>query len=163
MVISLLLLFISLALLLQVPKVQLWAVTKVSEYLNHNSSFRTQIGGIRLNWWDALSLEQVAIYDSHDSLMLGADQVYADFSLLSLLPPGETEIDQLRSENLKVHLIAHPGDSSLNINLWLNEISTLLKGPEKTPSTARFEVNSIELRHSSFAYSDLRARTVPEG
>lgn len=163
MVISLLLLFISLALLLQVPKVQLWAVTKVSEYLNHNSSFRTQIGGIRLNWWDALSLEQVAIYDSHDSLMLGADQVYADFSLLSLLPPGETEIDQLRSENLRVHFITHPGDSSLNINLWLKEISTLLSGPQKTPSTARFAVNTIELRHSSFAYSDLRARTVPEG
>ncbi len=158
-VFSILLLLLGLGLGLQLPPVQNWLVDKITRSLSEKTNFRTEIGTIHLSWWDALRLENVAVYDQKDSLMIGAEELYADFSIISLLSPGNPQVDHIRIEKARIHLINHKGDSSLNINQWISALgSTSSEKP-----TARFFINELELRQGTFAYSNLKAAPITEG
>ena len=158
-----LLLLITLGLLLQLPAIQNWAVDRLVSSLNQKSSFRTEIGAIRLNWFDALTLENVSIYDHKDSLMIGAKEIFADFSLSTLLQPGNPQLDLLRAEKANIHLITHSGDSTININRWMKELGDLFGADPTKASTAKFFISTIELRESSFSYSDGNIAPITEG
>ncbi len=160
---STLLLLIGLGLALQVNSIQNWAIDKVAGYLNERTSFRTEIGKIRISWWDALTLENLQIFDHRDSLMIGAEKAYADFALLSLIPPGDPTIDAVRLEKAKLNLITHSGDSLLNINRWVKELSQVFGSTQPSTSATRFFISSIELRQSEFSVLDLRAEPFAEG
>ena len=160
---STLLLLIGLGLALQVNSIQNWAIDNLAGYLNDRSSFRTEIGKIRLSWWDALTLENLQIYDHRDSLMIGAEKAYADFALLSLIPPGDPTIDAVRLEKAKGNLITHAGDSLMNINRWVDELNALFGSKKPSTTETRFFINSIELRQSEFAVLDLRVEPITEG
>lgn len=162
-VFSLLLLLLTLGLLLQLPAVQNWAVDRLTSTLNEKSTFRTEIGAIRLNWFDALTLEDVSIFDDKDSLMIGAEELYADFSLSVLLQPGNPQLDLVRAEKAKIHLLTHPGDSVLTINRWLTELGELFGADSTKESTAKFFISTLELRHSSIAYTDGNAAPITDG
>lgn len=160
---STLLLLIGLGLALQVNSIQNWAIDKVAGYLNERTSFRTEIGKIRISWWDALTLENLQIFDHRDSLMIGAEKAYADFALLSLIPPGDPTIDAVRLEKAKLNLITHSGDSLLNINRCVKELSQVFGSTQPSTSATRFFISSIELRQSEFSVLDLRAEPIAEG
>jgi hypothetical protein len=162
-VFSTLLLLIGLGLALQVNSVQNWAIDKVAGYLNERTSFRAEIGKIRISWWDALTLENLRIYDHRDSLMLGAEKAYADFALLSLIPPGDPTVDAVRLEKAELNLITHSGDSLMNINRWVDELTQVFGSTESSTSVTRFFITSIELRQSEFSVLDLRTDPIAEG
>jgi len=162
-VFSILLLLIALGLFLQVPSVQNWLVDKVTRTLSEKTNFRIEIGTIQLSWWDAVTLEKVQVYDQQDSLMIGAEQLYADFSILSLLPPGDPQLDHIRVEKARIHLINHAGDSTLNINRWIAALGKAFGSTSTEAPTARFFINALELRQTTFAYTNLQAAPVTEG
>lgn len=162
-VFSTLLLLIGLGLALQVNSIQNWAIDKVAGYLNERTSFRTEIGKIRISWWDALTLENLQIFDHRDSLMIGAEKAYADFALLSLIPPGDPTIDAVRLEKAKLNLITHSGDSSMNINQWVDELTQVFGSAEPSTSVTKFFISTIELRQSEFSVMDLRSEPITEG
>lgn len=162
-VFSSLLLLIGLGLALQVTAVQNWLIDRVSTYLDSNTSFKTEIGVIRLSWWDALELENIQIRDQHDSLMIGAELAYADFSLISLLPPGDPTIDKVRLEKAKINFLTHSGDSVMNINRWIGELNGLFGSADTTASAAKFYLNTIELRDSEFSLINLNAEPLVGG
>jgi len=162
-VFSILLLFLALGLVIQLPPVQNWLIDKVTSSLSEKTKFRTEIGTISLSWWDALNLENVAIYDQKDSLMIGAEVLYADFSISSLLPPGDPLLDHIRLEKARIHLINHAGDSSLNINQWITAMGQAFGSVPTEKPTARFFINELELRQTTFAYTNLQAAPITEG
>ncbi|MDX5339276.1 MAG: translocation/assembly module TamB [Cyclobacteriaceae bacterium] len=163
LIFSTLLLFILLALSLQVTSVQNWVLDKVTGYLNENSSFTTEIGEIKLNWWDALELNGVSIRDEKDSLMIGAERAHVDFALLSLLPPGNPTLDFVRLEKAKVHLLTHQGDSSFNINRWVAELNELFGSQTSSTSETKFFISALELRQSEFFLVNFNVEPVDEG
>lgn len=140
--------FIVVALSLQITWVQNVAINSVTGILNNNSKFHTEIGKISLTWWDALELDDVIIRDHRDSLMIGAKKINADFDFLSLIPPGITTINAVRMEDAKLHLLTHDGDSSLNINLWVEELSNMFSSSSASNSPTQFRINTVELRNS---------------
>lgn len=162
-VFSSLLLLITLGLALQVTSVQNWMIDRVTGYLNSNSTFKTEIGKIRISWWDALELENFTVRDHKDSLMIGAELAYADFSLLSLIPPGDPTIDAVRLEKAKVNLITHPGDSSMNINLWIKDLSDLFGSSKKSTTGTKFYISAIDLRQTEFSLINYNAEPLTEG
>lgn len=162
-VFSTLLLVIGLGLALQVNFVQNWAIDKVAGYLNARTSFRTEIGNIRLSWWDALTLENLQIYDHRDSLMIGTEKAYADFALLSLIPPGDITIDAVRLEKAQVNLITHSADSIMNINRWVNELTEVFGSKQPSTTETRFFITSIELRQSGLAILNLNTEPIEDG
>lgn len=162
-VFSLLLFVISMALALQITAVQNWMVDRLTGYLNANSNFTTEIGRIKLTWWDALELKNVTIRDQQDSVMIGAETLYADFALLSLIPPGDPTIDAVRLERAQVNLLTHEGDSVLNINRWVDEISDLFTAKSTTATKAKFYISAIELRQTQFSLVNSNKEPITEG
>ncbi|MDP2041416.1 MAG: translocation/assembly module TamB domain-containing protein [Algoriphagus sp.] len=159
---TLLLIFIGLA--LQVTSVQNWLIDKVTTYLNKNSNFQTEIGRIRISWWDALEMENISIRDHKDSLMLGADKAYADFSLLSLIPPGDFVVDAVRLERAELNFYTHQGDSTLNINRWITELGSIFGSVDTTAKVpVNFSITSIELRQAKFSLVNFNAEPVSSG
>ena len=140
--------FIVVALSLQITWVQNRVVNTVTGILNNNSDFHTEIGKINLTWWDALELNDVVIRDHRDSLMIGAKKINADFELLSLIPPGITTINAVRMEDAKLHLLSHEGDSAMNINIWVEEISSMFSPSSTSSGPTQFRINTVELRNS---------------
>ncbi|MEB2784311.1 translocation/assembly module TamB domain-containing protein [Algoriphagus persicinus] len=147
-VFSLFMFFIVVALSLQITWVQNKAIDSVTGVLNSNSAFHTEIGKIKLTWWDALELDDVVIRDHRDSLMIGAKKIKADFEFLSLIPPGVTTINAVRMEKAKLHLLTHDGDTAMNINLWIEELANIFSSSSKSSSPTQFKINSVELRNS---------------
>jgi hypothetical protein len=162
-VFSLLLFVIAVALAVQVTSVQNWMIDRVTGYLNANSKFTTEIGRIKLSWWDALELKDVSIRDHRDSLMLGAETLYADFALLSLIPPGDPTIDAVRLERAQVNLLTHEGDSVLNINRWVDEITELFAAKSTTATKAKFYISAVELRQTQFSMVNFNKEPLTEG
>jgi hypothetical protein len=160
---STLLFIVALALALQITSVQNWIVDQVTGYLNKNSEFTTEIGKIRLTWWDALEVENLRITDSQDSLMIGAELVHADFALLSLLPPGDPKVDMVRLESAKVNLLIHSGDSVLNINRWIAELNELFGSSKTSTSPPKFYIDQLELRQSEFSLINFNIEPIAEG
>lgn len=162
-VFSIFLLFLILVLSLQVNVVQNWLVDKMSVFLNENSNFNTEIGQIRLNWWDALEIKGVSITDHRDSLMLESTSIQADFELLSLITTGKPVINAIRLEHPRVRLITHQGDSVININLWVDELAELFESQEPSTSPVKFGIKSIELRQAEFDMVNYNSEPVTEG
>ncbi|GMQ29280.1 translocation/assembly module TamB domain-containing protein [Algoriphagus confluentis] len=148
---------------LQVTSVQNWVIDRVTSYLNTGSEFTTEIGKIKLNWWDALDLEEVKIYDSNDSLMIGVDRAHADFALLSLLPPGDIVIDLIRLEKAKIHLLTHSGDSLLNINQWVDEMNERFGSSQSTSKPIGIKFKTLELRQSEFYLVNYNSEPTVQG
>ncbi|PZX53455.1 uncharacterized protein DUF490 [Algoriphagus ratkowskyi] len=149
-------LFIVVALSLQITWVQNKVINTVTGILNNNSEFYTEIGRIELTWWDALALDNVIIRDHHDSLMIAAKKINVDFELLALVPPGITTINAVRMENAKLHMLTHEGDSAMNINLWIEELAKTFSSKSKSASPTQFQINSVELRNSEiFMVNDI--------
>lgn len=138
-------------------------IDKVTGYLNENSQFKTEIGKIRITWWDAVELESLNVWDHKDSLMIGADLAYVDFSLLSLIPPGDPTLDAVRLEKAKLNLLTHAGDSTLNINLWIGELSDLFGSGDTTAAATKFYISSIELRQTEFSLVNFNLEPLTEG
>ena len=161
-VFSSLLVLVGLGLALQLYPVQNWLLGKLTSSLSDQSNFRTEIGTIRLRWWDALSLEDITVFDQKDSLILGAKELYVDFSLFSLLPPGDPELDQIRVEQAYIHLINHPGDSTLSINRWIGTLGEVF-GTTSSTNPAKIDIRTLALRNTTLAYSNLQALPITEG
>jgi len=156
-------LLIVVALTLQITWVQNKAIDTVTGILNKNSTFHTEIGKIRITWWDALVLENVVIRDHRDSLMIGAKKINADFELLSLIPPGITTINAVRMENAQLHLLTHEGDSAMNINIWIEELANMFSTSATSSGPTQFKINSVELRKSEIFIVNVITDAITKG
>ncbi|SFA99844.1 translocation/assembly module TamB domain-containing protein [Algoriphagus aquimarinus] len=156
-------LLIIVALTLQITWVQNKAIDTVTGILNKNSTFHTEIGKIRITWWDALVLENVVIRDHRDSLMIGAKKINADFELLSLIPPGITTINAVRMENAKLHMLTHEGDSAMNINIWIEELADMFSTSATSSGPTQFKINTVELRKSEIFLVNVITDAITKG
>lgn len=162
-VVSILLLFLVLAASLQINGFQNWTINKFTSYLNGNSNFKTEIGKITINWLDTIQIHHLSILDHKDSIMLEAEVALIDFNLLSLITLGDLQLNTVRVEAPKIQLITHSGDSTMNLKLWINELTTLLGTQGSSSSPANFDINLIEIREGRFTWSDYNQVSISEG
>ena len=149
LVVSILFLLIFIALCLQLTFVQNWAVGLVSNYVNERTDFKTDIGKIYLTWWDAVKLQDVTVYDHQDSLMIGAKQIDVDFDLQAILSLGDPSLQEVRLSKPDLHLINHAGDSILNINLWLIQLSDVFGSGSSSGGSAKFGIDKVQIREGT--------------
>lgn len=154
---------IVLALSLQITFIQNFLIDKTTSYLNQKGNFTTEIGKIKLTWWDVLTVEDFRVIDHRDSLMIQIDELVADFELASILPPGDIKIDLVRAKNANVKLITHEGDSIMNINLWTTELADIFGSDNPTTNKPGFSIENLELRQADFVLLNLNEQYVKEG
>ncbi|MFC3417610.1 translocation/assembly module TamB domain-containing protein [Algoriphagus hitonicola] len=148
--------------LLQTETVQNWAIDQITGYLNKNSDFKTRIDRVAINWWDAISISQLEIKDHQDSTMIFAESAFIDFEVNSLLSGSGPKLDEVRIEEATIQLLTHSGDSAMNINRWIKELSSLF-GSSNSSGGGRFSIGKLELRESAFTLANYNADTIPTG
>ncbi len=163
LVFSIILLFIFIALSLQITFVQNWAVDSAANYLNQRSDFKTEIGKIRLNWWDAVKLQDVTIFDHKDSLMIGSQVIEVDFELNSLFAAGNPKLQEVILTNPDLHLISHEGDSLMNLNLWVLQMTEVFGSGTSSKSDSKFGIDLVKIRGGTVHIENLGYAPFEEG
>ncbi|MCH6199979.1 translocation/assembly module TamB [Aquiflexum sp. LQ15W] len=151
LVLLLFMIFILVVIAIQIPAVQTKITKSFTGYLSKNTGFETSISKVRIRWWDAISLQDVMIYDHHDSLMVDLKDVYIDFSISGLLNRDNPALDQIKLEKGNVRLLFHPEEDFLNIAEFLYRVNLLLPSSPKDPNkkASRFDIGNISLKETS--------------
>lgn len=151
MVFLLFLAFLLLVIAVQIPAVQTRITKSFTTYLSKNTGFETSISKVRIRWWDAISLQDVLIYDHHDSLMVDLKDVYIDFSISGLLNSENPGLDQVKLERGNVRLLFHPEEDFINIAEFFYQINLLFPSGPKDPNqkASRFDIGNISLKETS--------------
>lgn len=143
------LLFVVIA--VQIPAIQTKITKSFTSYLSKNTGFDTSISKVRIRWWDAISLQDVIIFDHHDSLMVDLEEVYIDFSISGLLNSSNPGLDQIKLEKGNVRLLFHPEEDFLNMAEYLYQINLLFPSGPRDPEkkAVRFDIKNISLKETS--------------
>jgi hypothetical protein len=143
--------FLLLVIAVQIPAVQTRITKSFTTYLSKNTGFETSISKVRIRWWDAISLQDVLIYDHHDSLMVDLKDVYIDFSISGILNSKNPGLDQVKLERGNVRLLFHPEEDFINIAEFFYQINLLFPSGPKDPNqkSLRFDIGNISLKETS--------------
>lgn len=152
------------AVLLQIPAVQTLVTNGLTSYISQNTGFKTDISKVRIRWWDAISLNDLIIYDLNDSLMVDLEEVYIDFSLQGLFDKANPSIDQIKMEHGNVRLIFHEDQTNLNITDFFSGINKLLPG-KKDPNkpSGKFSIKNIYFKETSLDILNYQGVPVESG
>jgi hypothetical protein len=152
------------AVLLQIPGVQTYFTKGLTNYISKNTGFDTSISKVRIRWWDAISLNDVIIYDSQDSLMIDLEEVYIDFSLQGLFDKTNPGFDQIKMEKGNVRLIFHKDESNLNMVEFFSRINELIPGTrDPNKPSVKFSINNIYFKETSLDILNYQADPVNSG
>lgn len=165
LVLFLLILFLLVAISVQIPFVQTRITKALTDYLSQNTEFQTSISQVRIRWWDAVSLTDVVVYDHHDSLMVDLKEVYIDFSIRGLLDRENPSIDQIKLHQGNVRLLFHPSESYINLAEFIERINNLFPGGERDPTkkSFKFSIDNVHLDKTSLDIINYGAKPVTEG
>ncbi len=148
---------------IHIPYVQTKIIQKASRYLSAQTGFKSSISYVNIGWFDTILLEDVNIYDTQDSLMIGVENIKVDLSLNALLFGEEIRLDQAVLEHAKVQLIRNTADNNLNINLFIANINNLGGSKKKGGKAKPFIVNEVQLNDSKFSLYEPNRDTVKIG
>jgi hypothetical protein len=139
------------ALALQIPIIQNKIIDQFTQYITKETGYETKISNVRLKWWDAISLKDVLIHDTQDSLMINLNEVYVDFSLKGLFDTENPALDQIQLKKGYVRILRHSGEEYDNLSQFifaLTEVFSPKKVDPKKPSI-RFSIHNITLNQTS--------------
>ena len=137
--------------LLQIPRIQTVATKYLTDYLSESTGYRADIQRVNIRWWDALSLNNVRVYDLEDSLMVNLEEVYIDFSVSGLMDKKSPGFDEIRLKKGLVRILTHPGSMAPNISTFLARI-TALTSPSDTSRArgpVKFNIDKISFNETS--------------
>ncbi|MDN3669736.1 translocation/assembly module TamB domain-containing protein [Echinicola jeungdonensis] len=160
-----LILFLLVALSLQIPFVQTETIQLLTHQLSENTDFETKIQKVNIRWWDAISLSGLTVHDHQDSLMANLEEVYIDFSIKGLLERENPGIDEIRLKSGKLRIITHEEGELPNISTFianLNSILRIKKKSEKKKST-RFNIDRITFEETSLDILNYSRPIIEEG
>ncbi|MCH7411234.1 translocation/assembly module TamB [Belliella sp. DSM 111904] len=134
---------------LQIPAVQTKAIRYLTNFITKNTGFDTSISRVNIRWWDAVSLDDVVVYDHEDSLMINLKEVYIDFSVKGLLDRDNPSLDQIKLINGNVRLLSHKEGEGMNISVFFNRVNSLFPRSDKPTSQPKFSIGNIFLEETS--------------
>jgi len=161
----LLILFLLVAVALQIPAVQTEATQFLAYQLSKNTNFQVKIQSVHIRWWDTVSLRGLTVRDPQDSLMADLGEIYIDFSLAGLLDKENPGLDEIRLKEGQLRFLTHPGEDSPNISTFIKRINEFVgkrKSKEKKSSNL-FTIGDISFEGTSLDIFDLRKPKIETG
>ncbi|MES2733533.1 MAG: translocation/assembly module TamB domain-containing protein [Bacteroidota bacterium] len=160
--ILLLLLAGGLVIALQLPWVQTKAVQYATRQLSKQLNFPVRVKGVRIKWFDTITLDSVRIDDRAAQPMIEVNKLDVDFELASLLDTANIQVDEATLHDAKVRLVVDKNTGSLNIDDFISAINELTASRDTTKTTRKpgpdqaFSIKSVTLQNTTFSYSDDR-------
>lgn len=105
LILLLLILFVVLYFLLQIPSVQTWTGRKAADYLSEKLEADIQVnGGIQLSFINGLGLEEVLILDAEQDTAIYLNKLYAGFvNPLTTIQEEHIDINELTLDQVLIH------------------------------------------------------------
>ncbi len=148
---SILILFLLLVILLQIPSIQNFAKNKAINYLEGKIHTKVALNKIEIGLPKKIILEGIYFEDQKKDTLLFAKKIAVDISLFELVN-NKVEINAIFLEGINAN-IAKDKDSILNFDYIIKAFSSPSKKESKaTPMT--FSINKIKLEEVKFRYDD---------
>jgi hypothetical protein len=150
------LLFFVIAGAVQVPFIQNYIVDKTTEYATKVTGYNVTIGGIHIDWFDVVVLEEAVLWDKHKAKMIYLGEAEIDYTVLSLTH-GEFHLDNITLRDGEVNLVRYVKDSDLNMSefIWKIQELTTPKVKRKGPPVP-IEISKFTMDNMLFSYNDQR-------
>src|SRR5690348_16591003 len=164
---AILFLGISCFLVLQMPPVQKYLITRFLGNFTQVTGFRTTVEGFRMLWFDRLELTNVTVYDTENNKMIRAKELLVNFKLTELLDNQNVNIDGVYVDSAHVFLTkVNESDTSrdLNINVFIANINKGYGGSGGgTGKSPRINIGEAFVNASQFTYVDQDLDSVKDG
>jgi len=150
----LLLLFIVVWGLLQLPAVQTKIVGQVTKSLESTLGTKVSIDRVNIKFFKTLSAEGIYLEDQQQDTLLYASSLDVNIGILDLLG-SEIFLNQVTLNDGFLNVYQHPGDTSLNINFLLEAFAADPSADTTTSSAAwDFGLNTVTLNRSRIRFDD---------
>jgi hypothetical protein len=158
--VSVFLLLLLVAILLQFSFVQTFLVGKALENISEKLGFDIKIGSVYIDLWDSkLYLNQVVIKDLQKKQMINAGNIEADFDYQTVYQKGDVHLYYLNLSHTQFHLITDKKTKTLNINEFIDRINQLTapkKKKKKASEPALITIGKVQLDNCHFGFHDQR-------
>ncbi len=157
---------ISSFLVLQLPPVQRFLISKFLKNFTQVTGFNTTIQGFRMLWFDRLELLEVSVYDPEGNKMIRAKEILVNFKLMELMDVRSVNIDGIYLDSAHVFLTRiNESDTSrdLNLNVFINNVNARFGGTGGGGKSPRINIGEAFINRSQFTYDDQDRDSIQTG
>lgn len=149
-------------LLLQLPSVQHYLLSRYFGKLNKETGFTFSVQSAHIQWFDRVHLTDLNVFDPVGNEMIHAGDLRINFKLSTLLDHRNINIDGVVIDSARVFLTPIDTSSYLNIDSLVDQLNTLFSSDDTTSSGGgRINIGEALLRHSEFRYSQPGRDSIP--
>ncbi|MGK7395569.1 MAG: translocation/assembly module TamB domain-containing protein [Candidatus Cyclobacteriaceae bacterium M3_2C_046] len=142
---------------LQFPPVQNILSQKAEQFLQKKLPTKVRIGGIGLDFFNAVSLKDIYIEDLDQDTLLYADQIEVAIDYFGLLR-SEIDVAEIDVDQLTGHISRPANDSAFNFNFIIEAFSSDSTQTSQTTDTTSspwtFSLGELNLMDVYFTYED---------
>lgn len=160
----LLLLFLLLNLIIQIPAIQNWAVKKISKSLSKTLETKVEIDGLSFFFFDELNLEGFYLEDYHQDTLIYSQNLTVDFNsnIISLFRNG-LEVEALDLNTARFFLNRYAGELETDFHKALShlfpsdttQVAEAVKEQKKPKKPFQMNVKRIQLEDVHFIDNDI--------
>lgn len=163
---SILFLFISAFLVLQMPPVQKWVIGQYLKGFSEVTGFNSSIGTFKMLWFDRLELGDVTVYDPAGNKMIRAKEILINFKLEHLIEKRDINIDGIYLDSAHVFMTKiNDSDTSrdLNMNVLISRINENFSSGSGTGRRPRVNIGEAFVNRSQFTFVNQDQDSVKNG
>ncbi len=154
--IALLVLFLLVYLLIQIPSVQTWIVQKVAVNLSKSLDTKVEIGRVNIKFFKTVSLQNIYIEDRQKDTLIFAKELDASIGLFSIFD-SKIYLNQITLNQATVNLNRSTNDSLFNFNFLMDAFSSNEPKVEKDTTTSNaweFGIRNVLLQKVNLNLKD---------
>lgn len=156
--IGLILLWVTIIILIQIPFIQNYAISRISNSLSERTGTKITVDKFEFQLFDAITLGGVYVEDYDQDTLLYAERFKLNFQnpIYTYLRNRMFKIDGLTLSNSKFNLDRNPGDSMTNIERFFSHFSKrdTIVTRDQEEFVFELELDEIILRNTQFQRTD---------
>ncbi len=157
-------LFVSIVLLIQLPAVQNKIISYATNYVSNKTHTRVEIERVGITFPKSIFLNGVFLEDQHHDTLIYAGKIKVDIDMMGLLK-SKVYINSLLLKDVNGRITRTENDSLFNFNFLITALTNPDSKPaekDTTQSKLDFNVNVVNLENIRFIYDDRYAGIVSD-
>ncbi len=153
--------------ILQIPAVQKYFVSKITDQFSKVSGFTVSYDRFYLMWYDRLEITDLKITDPQQNTLIEAGRLYVNFTLSTLFDRNNINIDAVSLQEGGVNMVTIPTSDStkeMNIDVFIAEIERQLSsGKKSSGGGAKINIGEVLILQSRFSLNQTDSDSVRYG